>query len=157
MMIWALEYRSSAKALNHKPRTAHLLSSRRPSPSSSQANKNGWSTHECRGGRNSLFAGYFHLVFAMFSNLQLIVTCQFLGLLFTHWIADSLTLWKSPPTQTDARLWTAATYYSILTRLPPVLLYVYGSVALLGAATLLWSLGDGRAGNFMFDGGSIRE
>ncbi|KAI0086614.1 ER membrane protein SH3-domain-containing protein [Irpex rosettiformis] len=82
-------------------------------------------------------------------------TAFLLGLLFTHWIADSLTMWKSPSTQTDARLWTAATYYSILTRMPPLLLYVYGSVALLGATTLLWSLGDGRAGNFMFDGGSI--
>lgn len=79
------------------------------------------------------------------------------GLLFTHWIADSLTLWKSPPTQTDARLWAAAAYYSILSRVPPSLLYVYGSVALLGASTLFWSLGDGKAGNFMFDGGSIRE
>jgi hypothetical protein len=37
------------------------------------------------------------------------------------------------------------------------LLYVHGLVVLLGSTTLLWSLGDGRAGNFMFDGGSIRE
>ena len=66
-------------------------------------------------------------------------------------------MWKPPAVQTDARLWTAATYYSILSRIPPVLLYVYGAIALLGAATLLWSLGDGKAGNFMFDGGSIRE
>lgn len=79
------------------------------------------------------------------------------GLLFTHWIADSLTLWKSPATQSDARLWTAASYYSILTRVPAELLYVYSGVAALGGATLLWSLGDGRAGNFMFDGGSICE
>ncbi|KAH8102932.1 ER membrane protein SH3-domain-containing protein [Cristinia sonorae] len=77
-----------------------------------------------------------------------------LGLLFTHWIADSLTLWKSPATQTDLRLWTSATYYSILSRMPPVLLYIYGGVVVLGGATLLWSLGDGRAGNLMFDGGS---
>ncbi|KAI0691199.1 Shr3 amino acid permease chaperone, partial [Cytidiella melzeri] len=82
-------------------------------------------------------------------------TAFLLGLLFTHWIADSLTLWKTPPTQTDARLWAAATYYSILSRMPPTLLYIHGSVALLGATTLFWSLGDGNAGNFMFDGGSI--
>ena len=79
------------------------------------------------------------------------------GLLFTHWIADSLTLWKSPETQSDARLWTAATYYAILARVPSELLYVYSAVALAGGATLFWSLGDLRAGNLMFDGGSIRE
>ena len=80
-----------------------------------------------------------------------------IGLLFTHWIADSLTLWKSPETQSDARLWTAASYYSILSRVSPVLLYVYSSVAVVGGATLLWSLGDLRAGNLMFDGGSVCE
>ncbi|KAK7689113.1 hypothetical protein QCA50_007804 [Cerrena zonata] len=77
-----------------------------------------------------------------------------LGLLFTHWIADSLTLWKSPETQTDFRLWTSATYYSILSRMPPALLYLYGGVVSIGATALLWSLGDGQAGNLMFDGGS---
>ncbi|KAI0831744.1 Shr3 amino acid permease chaperone [Trametes gibbosa] len=82
-------------------------------------------------------------------------TAFLLGLLFTHWIADSLTLWKSPERQTDARLWTAATYYAVLTHGPPQLLYIYGSVALVGATTILWSLRDGRAGNLMFDGGSI--
>ena len=87
-----------------------------------------------------------------------VLTCRnVVGLLFTHWIADSLTLWKSPETQSDARLWTAASYYSILTRMPPVLFYVYSSVAIVGGATLFWSLGDLRAGNLMFDGGSIRE
>ncbi|KAJ2961552.1 hypothetical protein NUW54_g14377 [Trametes sanguinea] len=80
-----------------------------------------------------------------------------IGLLFTHWIADSLTLWKSPETQTDVRLWTAATYYAVLMHGPPQLAYVYGAVALLGAITILWSLRDGRAGNLMFDGGSICE
>ena len=78
-----------------------------------------------------------------------------LGLLFTHWIADSLTLWKSPATQSDARLWTAAAYYSILARTPPALPAAAGAVALAGGATLLWSLGDLRAGNLMFDGGSV--
>ncbi|KAH9890655.1 Shr3 amino acid permease chaperone [Cubamyces lactineus] len=82
-------------------------------------------------------------------------TAFLLGLLFTHWIADSLTLWKSPETQTDVRLWTAATYYTVLMHGPPQLAYVYAGVALLGATTILWSLRDGRAGNLMFDGGSI--
>jgi len=77
-----------------------------------------------------------------------------LGLLFTHWIADSLTLWKPPPTQTDLRLWTSATYYSILSRMPAGLPYIYGVVVAIGATTILWSLGDGRAGNLMFDGAS---
>ncbi|PCH38444.1 hypothetical protein WOLCODRAFT_23379 [Wolfiporia cocos MD-104 SS10] len=82
-------------------------------------------------------------------------TSFLLGLLFTHWIADSLTLWKSPETQTDQRLWAAAAYYTILTRMPPPLAYAYAAVALAGGATILWSLRDGRAGNLMFDGGSI--
>ncbi|KAI0373299.1 hypothetical protein BV20DRAFT_1050202 [Pilatotrama ljubarskyi] len=82
-------------------------------------------------------------------------TAFLLGLLFTHWIADSLTLWKSPERQTDLRLWTSATYYAILMHGPPQLAYVYAGVALLGAVTILWSLRDGRAGNLMFDGGSI--
>ncbi|EMD34433.1 hypothetical protein CERSUDRAFT_158929, partial [Gelatoporia subvermispora B] len=84
-------------------------------------------------------------------------TSFLLGLLFTHWIADSLTLWKSPPTQTDARLWASAAYYSILSRTPPALAYLHAAVAALGASTIAWSLGDGRAGNLMFDGGSICE
>lgn len=39
----------------------------------------------------------------------------------------------------------------------PTLAYIYSSVAVLGGATLLWSLGDLRAGNLMFDGGSVCE
>lgn len=81
----------------------------------------------------------------------------FIGLLFTHWIADSLTLWKSPSRQTDLRLWTSATYYAVLTRMPAVLAYFYGAVVALGGATLFWSFSDGRAGNLMFDGGSACE
>ena len=77
------------------------------------------------------------------------------GLLFTHWIADSRTLWKSPETQTDARLWAAAAYYAVLARMPAWLAYTYAAVAGGGALTILWSLRDGRAGNLMFDGGSI--
>ena len=78
-------------------------------------------------------------------------------MLFTHWIADSLTLCKSPETQTDSRLWAAATYYAVLMHCVPQLTYVYGAVAALGGATILWSLRDGNAGNLMFDGGSICE
>ncbi|RDX52676.1 hypothetical protein K466DRAFT_585247 [Polyporus arcularius HHB13444] len=81
-------------------------------------------------------------------------TAFLLGLLFTHWIADSLTLWKSPDTQTDSRLWTAASYYAVLMHGLPQLTYLYATVAALGGATILWSLRDGRAGNLMFDGGS---
>lgn len=77
----------------------------------------------------------------------------FQGALFTHWIADSLTLWKSPVT--DEHLWTAATYYSILAKGPPEILYFLSAVVILGGTTILWSLRDGEAGNIMFDGGSI--
>jgi len=76
-----------------------------------------------------------------------------LGTLFTHWIADSLTLWKSPVT--DEHLWTAALYYSILTKGPVEILYFLSAVVVLGATTILWSLRDGEAGNLMFDGASI--
>ncbi|KZT11616.1 uncharacterized protein LAESUDRAFT_741049 [Laetiporus sulphureus 93-53] len=82
-------------------------------------------------------------------------TAFLLGILFTHWIADSLTLWQSPETQTDQRLWTAAAYYSVLSRMQPQLAYVSPAVALVGGLTILWSFRDGRAGNLMFDGGSI--
>ena len=77
------------------------------------------------------------------------------GLLFTHWIADSLTLWKTPVT--DAHLWVAARYYHVLTKGAPGVGYVVVAAATLGAATILWSLRDGEAGNLMFDGGSICE
>ncbi|PPQ78092.1 hypothetical protein CVT25_015626 [Psilocybe cyanescens] len=81
------------------------------------------------------------------------VTTQVIGALFTHWIADSLTLWKSPVT--DEHLWTAANYYAILAKSTPEALYVLGAVIVLGATTILWSFNDLRAGNIMFDGGSI--
>ncbi|KAG6911485.1 hypothetical protein DXG01_014559 [Tephrocybe rancida] len=81
------------------------------------------------------------------------VTSFLLGALFTHWIADSLTLWKSPVT--DEHLWTAATYYSILAKSPPEALWFLASVVVTGCITILWSFGDGEAGNIMFDGGSI--
>ncbi|KDR81557.1 hypothetical protein GALMADRAFT_89631 [Galerina marginata CBS 339.88] len=81
------------------------------------------------------------------------VTSFLLGALFTHWIADSLTLWKSPVT--DEHLWTAASYYSILAKGPAETLYFLAAVVILGGTTILWSLNDWRAGNIMFDGGSI--
>jgi len=78
-----------------------------------------------------------------------------IGTLYTHWIADSLTLWKSPVT--DEHLWTAALYYSILAKGPVEILYFLSAVVILGAVTILWSLRDGEAGNLMFDGASICE
>lgn len=78
---------------------------------------------------------------------------NFPGSLFTHWIADSLTLWKSPVT--DEHLWTAALYYSILTRAPAQILYVLFAITILGGTTIFWSFNDLEAGNLMFDGGSI--
>ncbi|KAF9005597.1 Shr3 amino acid permease chaperone [Cyathus striatus] len=87
------------------------------------------------------------------SSIVVCVTSFLLGALFTHWIADSLTLWKSPVT--DEHLWTAASYYSIIAKGPSEILYFLSAVVLLGGVTILWSLGDGQAGNLMFDGGSI--
>lgn len=78
-----------------------------------------------------------------------------LGALFTHWIADSLTLWKSPIT--DEHLWIAASYYSILAKGPSQILYFLAAVVILGGTTILWSLIDLQAENIMFDGGSICE
>ncbi|KAF8520170.1 ER membrane protein SH3-domain-containing protein, partial [Hysterangium stoloniferum] len=75
------------------------------------------------------------------------------GTLATHWIADSLTLWKSP--LTDSHLFTSAAYYSILAKAPFGMGVAIGAVAFTGSATTLWSLWDGRAGNLMFDGASF--
>ncbi|KAH7923846.1 hypothetical protein BV22DRAFT_979875, partial [Leucogyrophana mollusca] len=87
------------------------------------------------------------------ASVVVCVTSFLLGSLFTHWIADSLTLWKSPVT--DEHLWTAAQYYSILTKGPVQTLYVLSAIIVLGGTTIFWSLRDGEAGNLMFDGGSI--
>jgi len=87
------------------------------------------------------------------SAVVVCVTSFLLGALFTHWIADSLTLWKSPVT--DEHLWIAASYYSILAKGPNEILYFLAAVVTLGGTTILWSLNDMRAGNIMFDGGSI--
>lgn len=75
------------------------------------------------------------------------------GLLFTHWIADSLTLWKPPAT--DERLLMSATYYSVIAKAPIGFLYFFAFVAVGGGLTILWCLREGEAGNLMFDGGSI--
>jgi len=87
------------------------------------------------------------------AGIVVCVTSFLLGTLFTHWIADSLTLWKSPVT--DEHLWTAASYYSILAKGPVEILYFLSTVVVIGATTILWSLRDGEAGNLMFDGASI--
>ncbi|KAF8797974.1 hypothetical protein BYT27DRAFT_7203662 [Phlegmacium glaucopus] len=87
------------------------------------------------------------------AGIVVCVTSFLLGALFTHWIADSLTLWKSPVT--DEHLWTAASYYSILAKGPSQILYLLGAVVTLGGTTILWSLNDLQAENIMFDGGSI--
>ncbi|KAG1826998.1 uncharacterized protein BJ212DRAFT_1309775 [Suillus subaureus] len=63
------------------------------------------------------------------------ITSFLLGSLFTHWIADSLTLWKSPD--------------------PVQILYVLFGIIILGGTTIFWSFNDLEAGNLMFDGGSI--
>ncbi|KAJ4493496.1 hypothetical protein C8J55DRAFT_533216 [Lentinula edodes] len=55
----------------------------------------------------------------------------------------------------DQNLWTAATYYSVIANGPAQIQYAVAMVVLLGATTILWNLRDGRAGNLMFDGGSI--
>ncbi|KAK7043618.1 hypothetical protein VNI00_008229 [Paramarasmius palmivorus] len=81
------------------------------------------------------------------------VTSFLLGALFTHWIADSITLWKQPIT--DTNLWTAASYYAILAKIPTEFSYFLASLVALGGTTILWSFRDGEAGNLMFDGGSI--
>ncbi|PAV23288.1 hypothetical protein PNOK_0035600 [Pyrrhoderma noxium] len=81
------------------------------------------------------------------------VTSFLLGILFVHWIADSLTLWK--PFITPENVWTCASYYSLFARAPPGMGYVLATVITLGAAFILWSFGDGAAGNLMFDGASI--
>ncbi|KAF9264826.1 hypothetical protein L218DRAFT_862153 [Marasmius fiardii PR-910] len=82
------------------------------------------------------------------------VTSFLLGSLFTHWIADSITLWKSP-TNDDTNFWIAASYYTILTKFPQQLSYALAAIIVLGGTTIIWSFNDGRAGNLMFDGGSL--
>ncbi|KAG9019591.1 hypothetical protein FRB90_000055 [Tulasnella sp. 427] len=82
-----------------------------------------------------------------------IATSFLLGILFTHWIADSLTLWQSP--LTDEHLRTAAIYYSAFATQPQWMTWVLLGVTTFGAACLLASFREGEAGNVMFDGASI--
>jgi hypothetical protein len=71
----------------------------------------------------------------------------------THWIADSLTLWKSP--LTDVHLYTAASYYSLLAKMSFSMAASALSIVLLGFMALLLSMQDGEAGNVMFDGAGL--
>jgi hypothetical protein len=80
------------------------------------------------------------------------VTSFLLGILFTHWIADSLTLWKI--NKTDERLWTAASYYHILVNGHPAFGYALLTAVITGGVCILLNLLDGQAYNLMFDGGS---
>lgn len=80
-------------------------------------------------------------------------TSFLLGILMTHWIADSLTLWKSP--LTDARLYTAAAYYSLLSKMTFGMAGTVVAVVTIGFMGLLLSAQDGEAGNLMFDGASL--
>jgi hypothetical protein len=105
------------------------------------------------GLRSTIVVCSTSFLLGIYSLLEYTQSSSATGSLFTHWIADSLTLWKSPVT--DEHLWTAALYYSILAKGPPIIFYFLAAVVALGAVTILWSLGDGEAGNLMFDGGSI--
>ena len=73
----------------------------------------------------------------------------------THWIADSLTLWKSP--LTDAHLFTAAAYYSLLSKMNVYMAATTVGIVTVGFMGLVLSFQDGEAGNLMFDGASICE
>lgn len=86
-------------------------------------------------------------------SVVVFATSFLLGLLFTHWIADSLTLWKPPAT--EERLRMAALYYFTIAKTPIAFIYFFAFVAVGGGLTILWCLREGEAGNLMFDGGSI--
>jgi hypothetical protein len=106
------------------------------------------------GVRAGIFVCVTSFLLGIVQLVVLVISCSSLaGTLFTHWIADSLTLWKSPVT--DEHIWTAALYYSIIAKGPSWILYILAAIVVLGAATILWSLNDLQAGNIMFDGGSI--
>jgi hypothetical protein len=77
------------------------------------------------------------------------------GMLATHFVADSLTLWQSPVT--DERLYVASQYYVLLSQTRMEVIYVIGAITLIGALLIVSSLFDGGAGNLMFDGGSLCE
>lgn len=75
------------------------------------------------------------------------------GCFFTHWIADSITLWQSP--LTDAHLYTSAAYYSMISTMPRWMESLLVALGTSSAIALLLSFYDGEAGNLMFDGGSL--
>ena len=77
------------------------------------------------------------------------------GILMTHWTADSLTLWTSP--LTDAHLWTAAAYYSLLSKMNVYMAAGTVAIVTVGFMGLVLSFQDGQVGNLMFDGASICE
>ncbi|KZV99102.1 hypothetical protein EXIGLDRAFT_712471 [Exidia glandulosa HHB12029] len=87
------------------------------------------------------------------SALIVCATSFLLGALTTNWIADSLTLWKSPVT--DANLLTAASYYALVSKMPTPMLAGLGGVVALAFTALASSMWQGDAGNVMFDGASI--
>ena len=57
----------------------------------------------------------------------------------------------------DSDVWTSAAYYALFARARPEQGYLLAALVTLGAATILWSFGDGAAENLMFDGASICE
>jgi heme/copper-type cytochrome/quinol oxidase subunit 3 len=77
------------------------------------------------------------------------------GALCALWTADAITLWQSP--LTNEHLASAGGFYAVLAKMPTWLTRTFVGVVVLGGTTLLWSLGDGRAGNIMFDGASACE
>jgi len=79
-------------------------------------------------------------------------TSFLLGCFFTHWIADSITLWQTP--LTDAHLYSAAAYYSILSTMPRWMDALLVVIMTAAALALILSFWDGQAGNLMFDGAS---
>jgi len=83
----------------------------------------------------------------------IISTSFLLGILLSHWTADSLTLWQTP--LTDEHLRTAAIYYGTFASLPINMLWALVGIAAFGASCLLASIREGQAGNLMFDGASI--
>jgi len=85
--------------------------------------------------------------------VAVLATSFLLGTMLTHWMADALTLWKVP--LTDAHLFTAASYYTLLSTMPSIMIWVLVAVVLSGAIALFMCFSDRRAGNVMFDGASI--
>lgn len=109
--------------------------------------------------KNGSFASYLHKHIISMTNTTTTTTTVNItlktGILFVHWIADSLTLWRTSVSDRD--VWTAASYYALFARARAEQGYLLAALVTLGAATILWSFGDGAAENLMFDGASICE